>query len=142
MFAAQMRNHPARNLRTLRQPPPASFQQPEAEAEEIVSSKELNFDFARRVITVRGKPVHLTPKEFELLRHLVLSHDRPIAHHQLLQAVWGPTHGRETELLRVVINQLRKKIEREPARPKYIQTEFCIGYRFALPAGARVRTAP
>jgi two-component system KDP operon response regulator KdpE len=104
-----------------------------ADADTLVTSKDLNFDFEKREISVRGKPVHLTPKEFELLRHLVVNHGKPIAHRRLLQAVWGPDYGEETESLRVVINQLRKKIEPDPANPIYILTEPWVGYRFVLP---------
>ncbi len=100
------------------------------EAEPVIVSKELSFDFEKRTISVRGKPVHLTPKEFDLLRHLVASQGMPVTHRRLLQAVWGPDYGEETESLRVVINQLRKKIESDPANPKYIRTEPWIGYRF------------
>ena len=98
-----------------------------------VISTELNFDFAGRNMTVRGKPVHLTPKEFELLRQLVINTGRPISHRRLLQAVWGPDYGEETESLRVVVNQLRKKIESDPAKPAYILTEPWVGYRFIVP---------
>jgi two-component system KDP operon response regulator KdpE len=100
------------------------------EAEPVIVSKELSFDFEKRTISVRGKPVHLTPKEFDLLRHLVASQGMPVTHRRLLQAVWGPDYGEQTESLRVVINQLRKKIESDPANPKYIRTEPWIGYRF------------
>jgi two-component system KDP operon response regulator KdpE len=102
------------------------------DAEGVVASKDLHLDFDKRVVTVRGKPVHLTPKEFELLRQLVASRGRPLSHRRLLQAVWGPDYGDETESLRVVINQLRKKIEANPAKPEYIRTEPWIGYRFVL----------
>jgi two-component system, OmpR family, KDP operon response regulator KdpE len=100
-------------------------------------SKDLNFDFERRVIFVRGTQVHLTPKEFEVLKALVASDGRPISHRRLLQSVWGPDYGEETESLRVVINQLRKKIELNPAKPKYIQTEPWVGYRFNVPSDAK-----
>jgi two-component system KDP operon response regulator KdpE len=105
----------------------------------VFSSKELSIDFEKRAIAVHGKPVHLTPREFDLLRELVLNHGKPISHRRLLQAVWGPDYGDETESLRVVINQLRKKIELNPAKPKYIQTEHWVGYRFVLPADALVK---
>ena len=81
---------------------------------------------------MRGEAVHLTPKEFELLRQLVTNRGKPISHRRLLQAVWGPDYGEETESLRVVINQLRKKIEADPAKPKHILTEPWVGYRFVL----------
>jgi two-component system, OmpR family, KDP operon response regulator KdpE len=99
-------------------------------------SREFSFDFDKRIIVVRGNPVHLTPKEFEVLKALVDGDGRPISHRRLLQAVWGPDYGEETESLRVVINQLRKKIELNPANPKYLQTEPRIGYRFKAPGDA------
>jgi two-component system, OmpR family, KDP operon response regulator KdpE len=103
----------------------------------VIASKELTLDFDKRVITVRGKPVHLTPKEFDLLRELAANEGRPITHRRLLQAVWGPDYGEETESLRVVINQLRKKIEADPAKPRFILTEPWVGYRFVLSPDAR-----
>jgi two-component system KDP operon response regulator KdpE len=93
-------------------------------------SKDLNIDFESREVTVRGRSVHLTPKEYDVLKHLVANQGKPLTHRRLLQSVWGPDYGEETENLRVVINQLRKKVEADPARPKYILTEPWIGYRF------------
>ena len=93
-------------------------------------SKDVNIDFESRQVTVRGRDVHLTPKEYDVLKHLVANQGKPLTHRRLLQSVWGPDYGEETENLRVVINQLRKKIEADPARPKYILTEPWIGYRF------------
>jgi two-component system KDP operon response regulator KdpE len=100
-------------------------------------SREFNFDFVKRDISVRGAQVHLTPKEFSVLKELVAAAGRPLAHRRLLQAAWGPDYGEETESLRVVINQLRKKIELDPAKPKYIQTEPWVGYRFVVPPDAK-----
>jgi len=79
---------------------------------------------------VRGKAVRFTPKEFDLLRHLVENQGKPLSHRALLQAVWGPDYGDETEYLRVFINQLRKKLEVNPNKPRYILTEPWVGYRF------------
>jgi two-component system, OmpR family, KDP operon response regulator KdpE len=98
------------------------------------ASDELSIDFEKRAVTVKGSPVKLTPKEFELLRQLVANAGKSQAHRRLLQAVWGPDYGEETEYLRVFINQLRKKIEPDPAHPRYIHTEPWIGYRFEPPA--------
>jgi two-component system KDP operon response regulator KdpE len=97
------------------------------------SVKDFAVDFEARQVTVRGRSVHLTPKEFELLRHLIANAGKPITHRRLLQAVWGPDYGDEPEYLRVMINQLRKKIESDPARPKLILTEPWVGYRFQAP---------
>ena len=93
-------------------------------------SKGLSIDFETRKVTVRGSVVHLTPKEYDVLKHLVANCEKPLTHRRLLQSAWGPDYGEETESLRVVINQLRKKIEMDPAHPKYILTEPWIGYRF------------
>lgn len=110
---------------------------PSGEEENVVSTKGFSFNFESREVTASGKPVHLTPKEFEVLRELVTHRGKPISHRRLLQAVWGPDYGEETELLRVVINQLRKKIEPDPGKPKYLLTEPWVGYRFVLPSEAR-----
>lgn len=96
------------------------------------TSTDLVIDFEKRSVILKGQPVRLTPKEFELLRHLVGNQGKALPHRRLLQAVWGPDYGDETEYLRVFINQLRKKIEPEPSRPRYIHTEPWIGYRFEL----------
>jgi two-component system, OmpR family, KDP operon response regulator KdpE len=100
------------------------------EATPAFLSDDLRIDFAKRAVTLQGKPVRLTPKEFELLRHLVANQGRALSHRRLLQAVWGPDYGEETEYLRVFINQLRKKIEPDPRHPRYIHTDPWIGYRF------------
>lgn len=101
-----------------------------ADAIPALVSKDLSIDFESRVVNARGRAVHLTPKEFDVLKYLVGNQGKPLTHRRLLQAVWGPDYGNETENLRVVINQLRKKIEADPARPKYILTEPWVGYRF------------
>lgn len=103
------------------------------ESLEAFVSSELTIDFEKRSVTVKGKPVRLTPKEFEIMRQLVANEGKAIGHRRLLQAVWGPDYGDETEYLRVFINQLRKKIEPDPAKPRYIHTEPWIGYRFEAP---------
>ncbi len=97
------------------------------------TSPDLEIDFDARKVRVRGKSVHLTPKEFELLRYLVSQEGKPVPHRQLLQAVWGPDYGDESDYLRVFINHLRKKIEPNPSKPKYVLTEPWVGYRFAFP---------
>jgi len=104
-------------------------------------SKELTLDFERRQLIVRGKEVHLTPKEFDVLKHLIANQGKPLTHRRILQSVWGPDYGEETENLRVVINQLRKKIETDSAHPKYIRTEPWVGYRFQPPRESSVKTS-
>jgi two-component system, OmpR family, KDP operon response regulator KdpE len=104
-----------------------------SEAMPPFESRDLEIDFERRKVVARGKPVRLTPKEFELLRFLIANEGKPLTHRRLLQAVWGPDYGDETEYLRVFVNQLRKKIEPDPRRPRYIHTEPWVGYRFEIP---------
>jgi two-component system KDP operon response regulator KdpE len=96
-------------------------------------SPQLSVDLERRIVDVRGERVHLSPKEFDVLRLLITQQGKPLTHQKLLQTVWGPDHREGTENLRVVINQLRKKIEKDPTRPRYILTEPWLGYRFQLP---------
>jgi two-component system KDP operon response regulator KdpE len=97
-----------------------------------ISDGDLQIDFDTRRVRVAGREVRLTPKEFDLLRYLVAHAGRPVPHRELLQAVWGPDYGAETEYLRVFINQLRKKLEPDPAKPQYVLTEPWVGYRFEL----------
>lgn len=104
-----------------------------AEALPPFVSGDLRIDFEKRSVLVKGVPVRLTPKEFELLHHLVANQGKAQGHRRLLQAVWGPDYGEETEYLRVFINQLRKKIEPHPHHPRYIHTEPWVGYRFEPP---------
>lgn len=106
------------------------------------SSGDLKIDFEKRAVTVKNNLVRLTPKEFELLRHLVANSGKALGHRRLLQAVWGPDYGEETEYLRVFINQLRKKIEPDPRKPRYIHTEPWVGYRFDPPQEKSVASDP
>jgi two-component system, OmpR family, KDP operon response regulator KdpE len=96
-------------------------------------SADLEIDFATRRVKAHGNEVRLTPKEFELVRYLVAHAGKPVTHRELLQSVWGPDYGDEPEYLRVFINQVRKKIEVNPAKPKYILTEPWVGYKFVAP---------
>jgi two-component system KDP operon response regulator KdpE len=106
---------------------------PSAESMPPFNSKDLSVDFEHRRVTATGEEVHLAPKEFEVLRYLIANLGKPVSHRRLLQSIWGPEYGEQTENLRVVINQLRKKIEKDPAQPKYILTEPWVGYRFQPP---------
>jgi two-component system, OmpR family, KDP operon response regulator KdpE len=104
-----------------------------------IETRELSVDLENRRVEVRGERVHLGPKEFDVLRVLMIHQGKPLTHKKILQTVWGPDHGEETENLRVVINQLRKKIEKDSARPRYILTEPWLGYRFQFPDVASER---
>jgi two-component system, OmpR family, KDP operon response regulator KdpE len=109
---------------------------PATENSPSFESNGLKIDFERRTVFVRGERKHLTPKEFELLCLLVKNRGKPLRHRKLLQAIWGPDYGDETEYLRVFISQLRKKIERNPSQPQFICTDPWLGYRFEPPFGA------
>ena len=104
------------------------------EALHKVDTPEFGVDFEMRLVAVRGQRVNLSLKEFEVLRALVLQEGKPLTHERLSEIVWGSGHPENTENLRVVISQLRKKIEKDPAHPRYILTEPWFGYRF-LPPG-------
>lgn len=89
----------------------------------------LRLDFARREVTLEGRPVHLTPIEYRLLVLLVRNAGRVLTHRQILKEVWGPGHAEHAHYLRVYMAQLRRKLEPEPARPRLLATEPGVGYR-------------
>jgi DNA-binding response OmpR family regulator len=84
----------------------------------------------RSAFPLGGEPIHLTPKELDLLRYLTQHANQVVSHRELLQSVWGVDYGREVDYLRVFIKNLRKKIELNPDAPEYITTEPWVGYRF------------
>ena len=94
---------------------------------------DIEIDFEARQVTGPAGPIRLTPTEFELLSYLVAHANKSIGHRELLRAIWGPDYGGENEYLRVFINHLRKKLERTPAKPKYLLTDPWVGYRLHLP---------
>lgn len=97
----------------------------------VIGIGNIELDPARREVRKAGDLVHLTPKEFDLLHYLMAHAGLPITHGRLLNAVWGPEYGHEVEYLRTFVRQLRKKIEEDPATPKYLLTDVQIGYRFS-----------
>ncbi|MER3421735.1 MAG: DNA-binding response regulator [Chloroflexota bacterium] len=99
----------------------------------VVRVDELQLDFDRRRVTVQGREVPLTPKEYDVLKHLVTNAGRVLTHSMILRAVWGPEYAHETQYLRNVVLSLRRKLERDPSHPRYIVTEPGVGYRFRLP---------
>lgn len=99
--------------------------------EPTVVAEQLKLDLAAHSVTLAGRPVHLTPTEFELLRTLVRNRGRLMTHSTLLREVWGPAHEDDTPLLRAHVANLRRKIEPEPSSPRYVTTDPGIGYRFA-----------
>ncbi len=91
---------------------------------------DLKIDLAHRLVTRGEQEISLTPTEYDLLRALVQKSGKVLTHRQLLRQVWGPSYQDETHLLRVNISNLRRKIEDDPSRPQFIQTEAGVGYRF------------
>jgi two-component system, OmpR family, KDP operon response regulator KdpE len=100
----------------------------------VIRVADLEMDQGRHWVRKAGDLVHLTPKEFELLAVLMRNPGTPVSHAKLLRAVWGPEYGTELDYLRSFVRTLRKKIEDDPARPRYILTEPWVGYRFCDPA--------
>jgi two-component system, OmpR family, KDP operon response regulator KdpE len=103
---------------------------PTARQKTVIVVGDVALDYERRRVEKRAEDIHLAPKEYETLRYLMENAGRPVRHETLLRSIWGPLYGDEREYLRVVVNQLRKKIEDDPAQPTYILTESHIGYRF------------
>jgi two-component system KDP operon response regulator KdpE len=104
----------------------------DSEAQEL-RLKDVEVNFQSRQVTVRGRKVHLTPKEFELLQYLANNANKIVPHRELLRAVWGPDYGNEFGHLRAYMKQLRKKIELQPGKPKYLLTEPWVGYQLRIP---------
>ncbi len=88
-------------------------------------------DISRHLVQKKGRNVHLTPKQFDLLHYLMANAGRPVPHAKLLRTVWGPEYGNELEYLRTFVRQVRMKIEDDPANPTYLLTESHLGYRFS-----------
>jgi two-component system, OmpR family, KDP operon response regulator KdpE len=103
------------------------------EGDKEVTVGPLCVDFVRRVVTLGGAEVHLTPIEYRLLGLLAKHVGKVLTHRQMLGEVWGPNHGNETHYLRVYMAQLRRKLERDPARPALLVTEPGVGYRLREP---------
>ena len=100
------------------------------ESESKIEAGDFHIDLQTRLVTVRGRDIRLTPKEFDLLCYLAKNHGKVITHHMLLAAVWGSNSTRQPEYLHVFINHLRKKLEPEDGSVRYIVTEKWVGYRF------------
>ena len=113
---AQLRRHPG-----------------QAAGEPLLCFGEICIDFQQRSVERAGEAVHLTPIEYRLLTCLAAHPGKVLTHQQLLQAVWGPGHAQDTHYVRVHMANLRKKIEADPAYPRYLSTQAGIGYRLVVP---------
>jgi len=98
-------------------------------SDEVVKTGDVCIDLARRVVTRGGEDLHLSKKEWELLEFFARSPDYVLTHKEILKAVWGPAHTDDTAYLRVYVNQLRQKLEVDPAQPLLLVTEPGVGYR-------------
>jgi two-component system, OmpR family, KDP operon response regulator KdpE len=99
-------------------------------AEAVITAGDLEIDLVKRLVSRAGEPVRLSPKEYELLARLAEGDGKVLSHRALLTAIWGPAHVDDLPYLRVLVGQLRQRIEAEPSTPKHILTEPGVGYRF------------
>jgi two-component system KDP operon response regulator KdpE len=109
------------------------WQEPQPASQGPITRGEVTADLDRHEVNVRGKPIELTPTEFNLLVYLMEQSGKVLPHQAILQHVWGPEYGPESEYLRVYIGRLRQKVEVDPAHPRYLLTERGVGYRFDTP---------
>ena len=107
----------------------AALRRVDAPAQPVVDFGGLVVDLERRLVTLDGEPVALTPTEYELLELFVRNEGKLLTHPTILREVWGPAYGTESHYLHVYVSQLRRKIERDPTRPRFLLTEAGAGYR-------------
>jgi two-component system KDP operon response regulator KdpE len=98
----------------------------------VWSYRDLSVNFDRREVRLNGEAVKLTPTEYDLLKYMIEHAGKVLTHRMLLTAVWGPAYSDQAQYLRVFVGQLRKKLEKDPARPRYILTDPGVGYRFCV----------
>ncbi len=99
-------------------------------AQPVFVAGTLSVNFDRREVALDGELVKLTPKEYDLLKYLVEHAGKVLTHRMLLQEVWGPAYAEQAQYLRVFVDHLRKKLEKDPTRPRFIITDPGVGYRF------------
>ena len=102
--------------------------------EPVVQVGDLRIDLDKRLVTIHGRPVSLTPIEYDLLRLLAQNEGRLMTHPTILREIWGPAYRKESNYLHVYISHLRRKMEPDPARPRYILTQPGVGYRLVAPS--------
>lgn len=118
-------------------------QTPERPEDEPIVIGEIQVLPAKRLVSKRDQPVHLTRKEYDILHYLMFHAGRAVTYGKLLTQVWGPDYRQEVDYLRTFVRQLRKKIEDDPSNPKYLLTDAYVGYRFAeIPAAEVARETP
>ena len=102
---------------------------------------DIRMDLIRHEVFLRGEKIALTPKEYEILRYFMANRGCMLTHKQILNKIWGPAHGENTQYLRVYVGQVREKIENDPAHPQLIITEPGVGYRMEIAADSQVSEA-
>jgi two-component system KDP operon response regulator KdpE len=103
---------------------------PSSQPEDIISIGDVQLHPERRLVTKAGEPVHLTPKEFDLLHYLMSHAGLPVMHSRLLHVIWGSDYANQLEYLRTFVRQIRRKLEDDATNPKYLVTDSHVGYRF------------
>ena len=101
--------------------------------EPVLEAGPIRVDLEKQAVSVAGRIVHLTPHEFKILRVLALNEGKLMTHRAILREVWGPAYGDESNYLHVYVSQLRRKLEPDPSRPRYLLTEPGAGYRLVVP---------
>jgi len=112
----------------------AALRRADAPGVPVVEFGDLSVDLDRKLVKRAGEPLSLTPTEFDLLRLFVRNEGKLLTHPMILREVWGPNYGSESHYLHVYISQLRRKIEPDPTRPRFLLTESGAGYRFVRPS--------
>jgi two-component system KDP operon response regulator KdpE len=111
----------------------AALRRARPSSEPVIEIDDLRIDLDKRLVTMRGRPVSLTPIEYDLLRLLAVNEGKLMTHPTILREVWGPAYREESNYLHVYISHLRRKIEPDPTRPRYIQNQPGVGYRLVNP---------
>jgi two-component system, OmpR family, KDP operon response regulator KdpE len=111
----------------------AALRRSSASTRPVVEVGELRLDLEKRLVTMDGRAVSLTPIEYDLLRLLAENEGKLLTHPTILREIWGPAYGEESNYLHVYVSHLRRKIEPDPARPRYILTQPGVGYRLVDP---------
>ena len=106
-----------------------AFRQNTAAIQKVLTVRELSLDLEKRQVTLRGQPLHLTPMEYNLLSLFLRNSGKVLTTRYLISAIWGSGYGEDTQALRALMAGLRRKIEENPAKPRYIVTEIGVGYR-------------
>jgi two-component system KDP operon response regulator KdpE len=112
----------------------AALRRTQPSREPVITVGELTIDLEKHAVLREGEPIKVTPTEFDLLRFFAENEGKLLTHRMILREVWGPAYQIESHYLHVYVSQLRRKIEPDPTRPRYILTEPGAGYRFVAPA--------